>query len=538
MILRIFFFFLLVFNGFLLGEGTESGELQVLKRSNQVEPESIDPHKILGFYESQVIHDLFEGLVSYGPKGEIMPALAESWEITDDGKEYRFFLREARWSNGELISAHDAVASFRRLMDPSTGAPNAFMFYGIKNAYEINTGKITDLGVLGVIAETPNILVIKLNAPKSYFLDLLAHRAAVILSRKQLQENAADWATPAKMITNGPYQLSEWVPLSHIMISKSPTYWDNLNVNMDVVYYYTIEDRNQEYQRFQTKSLDMTTDVPIEKIAMSHGPEYHESPGLLFYFLAFNMSKPGIKDNLFLRKALSMALDRETLINSVMKGAETPAYSIVPKGIPGYIPEEINFNTNRIIKNYRVDQARGLYQKAGFNKDNPLKMEILYNSDAAHKKNLIAISGMWKDVFGSEIEITFKEVEWKVYLQMRNSGDFAMARAGWVGDYPHPSSFLEVFSSTFSSQNPCKYKNREFEILLEQAANAATNKGAFNFFKQAERVLLEQHPLIPIFHGKRRKLVNSKLFGYEDNVIDIHRSKYLSWKDKSKGALQ
>ncbi len=537
MSLRISLFFLLIFNGLLLGESSENSDPQIVKRSNQVEPESLDPHKVLGFYESQVIHDLFEGLVSYGPKGEILPALAESWEIGDDGKEYRFFLRDAKWSNGDPMSAHDVVFSFRRLMNPSTGASSAFMFYPIKNAAEINSGKITDFSQLGVVAETPNILVITLNSPKSYFLDLLAHRSAVILNRKLVQGAESDWATPGKIVTNGAYQLAERVPLSHIMLNKSDTYWDKDNVKMDTVYYYTIEDKSQEFQRFKTQSLDITTDVPVERIQLLDENlmrAYHEYPGLLFYFLAFNMSKPEIRDNFKLRKALSMAIDRETLINTVLKGSETPAYSIVPGGISGYTPEKINFNLNNMIKNDRNDKAKRLYQEAGFSKDNPLKIEILYNSDMAHKKNLIAISGMWKDAFGSEIDVTFKEVEWKVYLQMRNTGDFSIARSGWIGDYPHPSTFLEVFSSNLSAQNPCKYQNREFEILLEQASKAATNKGSFNFFKKAERILLEQHALIPIFHGKRRKLVNPKLYGYEDNIMDIHRSKYLSWKEKTK----
>ena len=537
MIIRIFLFFLLISDGLVLGEYSKVQGPQILRRSNQVEPESLDPHKVLGFYESQIIHDLFEGLVSYGPKGEILPALAKSWEISDDGKEYRFFLRDAQWSNGEPIRADDVVFSFRRLMDPSTGASSAFMFYAIKNAAEINTGEIEDISALGVFAQTPNIVVITLNSPKNYFLDLLAHRAAVILNKKLLEKFDLDWTDPSKMITNGAYKLTQRIPLSHIMLTKSTTYWDKNHVDMDVVYYYTIEDKNQEFQLFKTQNLDMTADIPIDRVR-SLAPDlikaYRESSSLLFYFLAFNMSKPEIGNNLKLRKALSMAIDREKLINAVLKGQETPAYGIVPDGIDGYVPEKINFNLSERIKNDRNNKAKDLYKEAGFGEHNPLKMEILYNSDVAHKKNLIAIAGMWKNVFGYKMDITFKEVEWKIYLQMRKIGDFTIARAGWIGDYPHPRTFLEIFYSTLTGQNPCKYQNKEFDILLEQASKTSSKHEEFDLFKRAERILLEDHAVVPIFHGKKRRLVNHKLYGYEDNIIDIHKSKYLSWKEKIK----
>lgn len=509
-------------------------ETRILKRSSQVEPESLDPHKILGFYESQIIHDLFEGLVSYDEYGKLVPALAERWEIGDDGTEYKFYLRDSRWSDGNRITAHDVVFSFRRLLDPSTAAPSAFMFYPIKNALEINSGKLRDPNLLGVTAQSRNVVIIRLKSPTSYFLDLLAHRAAVILSRRLLGNTQADWATPEKMITNGPYTLSEWIPLSYISLQKSQTYWDKDQVNIEKVHYYPIEDKNQEFQRFKTQAIDITTDIPTDQniIAKTQMKDaYHEHPALLLYFLGFNMSKPLMKNNPKLRQALSIALNRELLIKSILKDSEIPAYSIVPNGIEGYDIEELGFKSLSLEQ--KIQKARQLYQEAGFSETKPLTLEILYNSDSGHKKNLIAIIGMWRDAFGPNINITLKEVEWKVYLQARNSGDFSIARAGWNGDYPHPSAFLEMFSSRSTSQNPCKYHNVEFDLLLEKASKANSNKGAFTFFKQAERILIDENIIIPIFHGKRKKLVNPKLEGYKDNTVDIHRSKYLKWRKEN-----
>ena len=500
-----------------------------LRRGNRIEPESLDPHKILGVYEGQIIYDLFEGLVAYGPNGEVLPALAEKWEISEDGTVYTFHLKDAQWSNGEDITAYDVVYSFKRLLMPSTASPSAFILYPIKNAQEMNGGHSKDSNPLGVKALDRNTVEITLSNPMSYFLDVLAHRAAVVLYKKSLLSSPNTWTSPDKIVTNGAYILKEWKSLNSIKIVKNPYYWDKENVSIDNVFYFPIEDKKQEWQRFKTGDLHITSDVPNEYIEIARkdfAKAYRESPSLLFYFLSLNMENLTFKQYPKIRQALSIVIDREKFVQTVTKNSEKPAYTVVPKGIKGYKSEKVDFQDLPFEE--RVKEAQKLYEESGFSKDNPLKLEVIYNSDTVHKRNLVAIAAMWKEHLG--IETDLKEMEWKVYLQKRNAGDFMIARCSWIGDYPHPSTFLEIFRSTSSGQNPSKYKNPEFDNLLDKALRSETEPVIFEIFKEAEKILLDDFPIIPLYHGNNRNLVDPKLKGFEDNILGIHRSKYLKFE--------
>lgn len=500
----------------------------VIHRGNGTEPETLDFHKSSGVPEANIQRDLFEGLVTEAADGSLIPGVAERWEQSDNGKKWTFYLRDnAKWSDGTAVTAADFVAAMQRAVNPTTASEYAFILWSIKNAEAISKGEIKDIQQLGVKAIDEHTLEIDLENPTAYLTGLLAHHMAYPIPIKTVEKYGKKWTRPENMVSNGAYTLTKWVPQSHITLKKNPYYREQEKVQTDTVIYYPTEDKGSELRRFRTGELDTTEDVPTDQIKWIHdnlADAFHNSPYIGTYYMALNLSAAPFKDHVKLRQALNLAIDRKILTEKVSKAGEIPAWGWVPPGVENYQQQVMQYSD--LDKSAREALALKLFKEAGYSKDKPLEIELLYNTSDNHKKIAIALSAMWKKVLG--VKIKLRNEEWKVYLNSRTQRQFQMIRAGWIGDYNDAYTFLSLFRSDVGSMNPSVYKNTEFDRLLQQSEKEVDSAKRAELMQKAEAILLTDLPIIPIYHYTTQHLVHKNIKGWVDNVMDIHPTRYLS----------
>lgn len=498
-----------------------------LHRGNGAEPETLDLHKSSGIPEANIQRDLFEGLIAESAKGELIAGVAEKWEQDQKGTQWTFHLRkDVKWSDGSALVAGDFVYAMRRAVNPATASEYAFILWPIKNAKAISKGDIKEFNKLGVIAVDDVTLRIELEHPTPFLPGLLAHHMAYPLHKKSVEQGGSQWTRPGKLVSNGAYQLADWVPQSKLTLVKNKAYYDAKNVTIDEVVYYPIEDQSAALKRFRTGELDITDDVPSNQIGWikENLPQnFHNSSYIGTYYLALNLEKPPFKGNTALRKALSLAVNRQILTDKITKGGEIPAMGWVPPGMNHYESQSMKESVLNIKE--RVALAKKYYAEAGYSKDKPLKVELLYNTSENHKKIVIALAAMWKQTLGAKISL--RNEEWKVYLNSRSQRQFTLIRSGWIGDFNDASNFLDLFRSDVGTMNPSVWKNAEYDALMTQAKVESDADKRAGFMQQAESILLEDAALIPIYHYTTQHLVNDKVSGWEDNVMDVHPTRFL-----------
>jgi oligopeptide transport system substrate-binding protein len=504
--------------------GTAAQAETVLNRGNGAEPETLDPQKLTGVPEANIAYDLYEGLATLDDHGNPTAGVAKSWDVSDDGKVYTFHLRDdAKFSNGDPITADDVVYTLRRVVDPKVAAEYAYIYAPILNADDINSGKITDLTKLGVEAVDPHTVKITLKAPTPYLIGLLAHTSSQIVNKAAVEKNGDQWTRPGNNVTSGAYTIVEWVPQSHITLQKNPNFHDAANVKIDKIVYYPTEDQDEEFKRFRAGELDVTYDMPKDKIPVAKkefGTEFHDSAYFGTYFYAINMNKAPLGQELKLRNALSMAINRDALVKKITLGGEIPAYSWMPPGVPGYTQQKLAFASMSMAD--RLKEAKKILKEAGYSASKPLQVEILYNTSENHKKIAIAIASMWKAI-GVETKLTNQE--WKVYLDARKH-DYMVARAGWIGDYLDPSDFFEQYMSDAGDSNFLHYNNKDYDSLLRQAQTESNAEARMKLFEKAEAIFLADQPLIPIYHYTHPQMVSKKVGGWFDNLLGYNLTRY------------
>lgn len=504
---------------------------QVLYRGNGAEPETLDPQQSTGVSESNIETDLFEGLVTYGPKSETVPGVAERWEVSPDGLVYTFYLRaDAKWSNGDPVTAKDFVYSLTRLVNPATAAENAWILDPVLNAEQIRKGEEKDLSKLGVKAIDDHTLQITLKTSTPYFLSLLKHHATLPVHQATVEKFGNKWTRPGNAVSNGPYMIAEWIPQSRIVLKKNPHFHASNTVKIDTVYYYPTESQIEEFKRFQVGELHITYDIPTDQIDFvrkNMAQELHISPYFGTYYYAINLTKAPLGEQVKLRQALSLAIDRQIITDKIWKSGEIPAYGWVPPGIPGYQQQQLDYAN--MTQAEREELAKKLYAEAGFGPEKPLKVEILYNTSESHKLTAVAIQYMWKQVLG--VETTLTNQEWKVYLDSREQKNYQIVRAGWIGVYLDAQAFLDMHKSDAGSANQIGYHNEEYDQLLNMAAITQDASKRQHLMEQAEKIFLNDQAIIPIYHYVTKSLVKKNVMGFEDNVLGFHLTRYLSLKN-------
>lgn len=499
---------------------------QVLHRGNFLEPESLDPHRARGAEAANILRDLYEGLTREGPAGETLPGAAKSWEISNDGLRYVFYLREdARWSNGEAVTADDFVAGMRRTADPAMASSYIGSLKIFINGADIITGK-KPVDTLGVKALDAKTLEIRLEAPAPYLLDMLSHHSLYPIHRASLEKYGEQLTRPGNLISNGAYRLSEWRVNDRIRLDRNTHYWDNDAVIINTVYYYPLDDENSEFNRFRAGELDATQTIPVRQFAQlktEFADALRIASYLSTYYYGFNLSREPFKHSPGLRRALSMVIDRAVLAEKVMGIGELPAWSVTPPGIRDYDAPKPDYADWPMEK--RIAEAKRLYREAGYSEENPLKTELRYNTGDNHKRVALAVSSMWRQHLGVQSELVHEE--WRVFLQKRKQREVTQIfRGGWVGDYNDPYTFLQLFHSE-NPLNDYGYASAEYDALLNQAAHTADRGKRLELLRQAEVIMQRDVPVMPLYVYVSKHLVQPWVGGWQDNIMDHHATRDL-----------
>lgn len=505
--------------------GRELAEVQVLRWGNGAEPDSIDPHRSTSVPGSNIQRDLFEGLVNEATNGDLEPGAAESWSISEDGLTYTFNLRrDARWSNGDAVTADDWVFSLRRSVDPMTLSQYTFILNPIENAEAVAAGQMP-IDMLGVSKLDDYTLEIRLAGPTPYFLGLLSHQATWAVHQPSVERYGDQFTRPGNLVSNGAFMLEEWVVNSHFKLVPNPHYWDNEHTILDEVWFHETEDKSGELRRYRADELDITESIPkrqIQWIRENLGDELVIAPYLGTYYFGYNVTRPPFKDNPALRRALSLAVDRTIITQQVTAAGEQAAYGWVPP-VNGYEGQQMP--EAAWTQGEREQEARRLYAEAGYSAENPLRTQILYNTQEDHKRIALAIAAMWKQLLG--VEATILNQEWKVFLDTRRQKiDTQIYRSGWIGDYNDANTFAELMI-TGGGINDSGYSNPAYDALLRQAALEGDAAERAELLQRAEALLLEDMPIIPLYFYVTSKMVKPWVGGYESNIMDHHRSKNL-----------
>lgn len=498
----------------------------VLNRGNDTDPTTLDHQKTSTIAEGNLMRDLYEGLVTQDPKAKVVPGAAESWEVSDDGLTYTFKLRaDAKWSNGEPVKAGDFVFAFRRLEDAKTAASYANMLFPIVNAEAINKGerKPEEMGVKAVDDRT---LEIKLSQPTPYFLELLTHQIAYPLYSANVEKFGDDFVKPGNLVTNGAYMLESFTPNDKITMRKSPNFHDAGDVKIDVVNWIPFEDRSTCLRRFEAAEVQVCSDLPYEQLSYMKeklGAQVHVAPYLGVYYLPIKVKKDKFKD-VRVRQAISMAIDRDFLASKIWNGGMLPGYSFVPPGISNYDdPVYLPYKDTDILD--REDEAKKLLEEAGV-KPGTLSVELRYNTSENHKNTMTAVADMLKNI---GITATLTEMEGTGYFDyLKNDGDYDIARAGWIGDYSDPQNFLFLFESQNLGFNYPRWTSAEYDAAMKKAGETADLKQRGEYLRKAEEIFLKELPAVPVMYYGSGALVSSRLTGWEDNIMNVHATRYLT----------
>ncbi len=507
--------------------GPESAGGSVLNRGNGDDPESLDIHKAVSTEAGDVLRDLGEGLLGLSATGELVAAAAERWAVSADGREYTFWLRpEARWSNGDPVTASDFVYSFRRLVDPETAAQATNSVANIQNAEKIIAGEMaTDS--LGVASPAMHELNIRLEHAVPYFLSLLTHPTMFPIHRGSVETHGSAHTRAGNFVTNGAYKLHDRQVGSFIELVRNEHYWNNGETAIDRVMHYVTSEPMAELNRYRSGELDITRTIPPESFAQmkkERPEEVRTSPSLAVYFYGFNMTKPMFADNPRLREALSMAIDRETIANEIVGRGEAPAYGWVPEGVANYEPRRFSYANQ--AREERHHRARQLFREAGYSEDNPLTIELRYNTSNTTQRIAASVQSMWRDVLGVETNLINEEFQ-VMLANIQQKEVTEVFRLSWTGEYNDANTFLGMFTSDNPS-NWTGYRSSEYDSLMDRAAVQTDPDLRKVFLAEAESVLLNDHPVIPLYFYVNKSMVSKRVNGWGDNVLNYHYSQHLS----------
>lgn len=503
----------LVFSG--CGRKEKRADLVML---NGAEPETLDPAIITGQPEGRIVNALFEGLTTFNRQGRAVPGVAESWTVSPDGLHYTFRLRgDAKWNDGSPVTARDFVESWKRTLTPETAASYNYQLFYVKNAKAFADGKLKDFSQVGVSAPDDRTLEVTLENPTPFFLDLCATPPLQPVPVRVIAKYGDDWIKPGRIVGNGAFVLEDWRINDRVRLRKNPLYWDRANVALETVDLLPISKANVAYNFYAKGEADLMVDKGLAPTALleklKERPDFHAGAFLGTNFLRFNCTRSPFTDAR-VRRAFSMAVDRERIVKKITRAGETAAGTLVPPGIVGYAaPAGIS---------YDPEGARRLLAEAGFPDGQGFPIvRYLYNEAELNESIAVELQSMWKRSLGVEVKLARQE--WKVYLNSMNSLDYDICRSSWVGDYPDPNTFLDLFL-TGGGNNRTGWSNADYDALIAAAAREADVAKRFVILAKAEEMLVAREAVIaPIYFYVGIQLYDSKkLSGIESNLIDEH----------------
>ncbi|MGR5555503.1 ABC transporter substrate-binding protein [Vibrio fortis] len=501
-----------------LPAGTTLAKEQHLVRANDAEAATLDPAKAEGLPEMHILRDLFEGLVIQDRDGIITPGVAESWE-TEDNKTFVFHLRkDAKWSNGDPVTAGDFVYALRRAVDPKTASPNVWYLKltKIDNIADVAEGK-KPLDALGVTAVDKHTLRFELDSKVPYFVAMTGHTSMMPVHKANLESSDKPWSDPKQFVGNGAFLLDEWVVNERVELKKNPNYWDSDDTHLNQVTYIPFENQNASINRYAVGEVDITSDVlthMAQKLQKEYQQAYTAVPLLCTYYYAFNTTRAPF-DDVRVRQAVSYSIMRDVVTNGVTQVGNLPAYTFAHEYIAGFDATQPEYS--QWTQKQRDEKAQQLLKEAGYDTSNPLDFKLLYNTSESNKSIAVAIASMLKNNLGAKVEL--ENQEWKSYLVSRRQGDFDVMRASWCGDYNEASTFLSLLRSG-SSGNFARYSSEAYDQAMESALSATTEQERQTFYDQAEQLLAVDMPIAPIYYYMQARLVRPTVGGFAKNNVE------------------
>jgi len=475
-------------------------DVKTLIRGNGAEPETLDPQLVRSESAGNIVRDMYEGLMTQAADGSLVSGVAETWAFDPSTLCHTFTLRpNAKWSNGDSVNSKDFKRGIEFALDPENISPYSELLGSIKT----------------INAQEPNTLELCTRNTIPYFLEILALPVSFPRHSETRSKNP---------ISNGAYALNTWISQDKVVLKKNVNFHANQTIYFDKIEYISSDNPSSELKRFLAGELDVTSTIPphdVKRLRKSHNSQIRIAEVLNTYFYGFNLSVEPFKSNPNLRKALSLAVDRDVLVNKILGTGETAAWTLVPDKMPSYSVPKITYQA--LTKEQRIKEAKRLYKEAGYSNENPVKFELRYNTSALHKKTAEAISAMWKTVLGADVQL-YNE-EWKVFLQNRRSKNTQMFRSGWIADVNDASNYLELLTSKHPL-NDYAYANAHFDELLAQASTATVKRIAI--LQAAEMQMLQDQAIIPLYYYVSKHMLKPEIQGWQDNILDHHLSRYLS----------
>ena len=498
---------------------------QTLHLGNGSEPRDLDPQLVVSFNDFNIVGALFEGLTAIDERtSQAVPGVAERWEASPDGLVWRFHLRpDARWSNGDPLTAQDFVDSFRRALSPRLASEYAYALYPLRNAEAFNAGRLADFAQVGVRARDPRTLELTLARPTPYLAVAAAlpvwfpvHRAS-IERLGRFDDRAVPWTRPATLVGNGPFVLREWSPGNRVVVARNPDYWDASRVRLNAIVFYPIENAAAQEAAFRAGQLHLTSDVPLARIAAYRRDDpavLRIDPFLDTAFLRFNVKRPPL-DNFRVRQALARALDRAALVREVLLGGQRAAHCLTPPATAGYTARA------GIADDFAA--ARRLLADAGHPGGRGLRrIEIQFPTTEVNQRLLEAVQQMWHRELGLDVSLANKEQ--RVWLSDERLLNYDISFAHWIGDYVDPSTYLELFLSD-GGNNSTGWADPAYDRLV-RAAGAEIDPAARNeLYQQAEARLLDAAPIAPLYFNTRVYLCHPTVRNWLPALLGIHQYK-------------
>lgn len=505
------------FGGMLLAASTAA---QVLQIGNGGEPLTLDPHRYNLSLEEKILANLFEGLTAHDAEGRVVPGAAESWEVSDDGLLWTFRLRRnGRWSDGEAVTAEDFAFAFRRLLAPETAASLAYFLYAIDGAEAVNAGRIPP-AQLGVRAVDSRTLEIRLAQPFPFLAERLVYPTGFPVPRHVLAKHGADWVKPGNMVGNGAYVLEEWLPQGYVRLRKNLRFRAADEVRLEGASFHPTADRNAAYNRYLSGELQIIGDFPpgqLARLRRERPRHVHVAPLLSIMYLVFNVSAPPF-DDVRVRRALALAVDRDILVDRVLRSGEQASASFVPPLVAGYDSAVAAMPPD-------PSAARALLAEAGYRRAQPLQVTLRYIAGADNKKVQVAIAAMWRAV---GVETVLHHAELNAHFAALRQGEFQVAQAGWFGEN-NPEHYLELLMSTTGDVNYGRFADAEVDALMAAAKGAAALPARLGLMRRAEVAALARHPVVPLYSATVRSLVDPAIRGWRPNPRNVHPLRYVGY---------